>query len=203
MENQLKIIGESKNEIHRLAEYSEDAYTVFEILNARGQPLTDFELLRNYLLKNTSTEEKKDVIESLDEIENLLGANTELFLKHYVMHKYGIKSIKTDRPYKILVKQEKANNTIKFLVDLMQKALYYNRIITYENCNEFEKKVFPFFKPRRQQQFRPIVLSLMHQRDLKSINEKRYEDALRFLYEFFIYFNVIGEQTSNKIEDIV
>lgn len=43
----------------------------------------------------------------------------------------------------------------------------------------------------------------MHQRDLKSINEKRYEDALRFLYEFFIYFNVIGEQTSNKIEDVV
>lgn len=40
-----------------MAEYSEDAYTVFEILNARGQPLTDFELLRNYLLKNTSTEE--------------------------------------------------------------------------------------------------------------------------------------------------
>ena len=60
------------------------------------------------------------------------------------MHKYGIKSIKTDRPYKILVKQEKANNTIKFLVDLMQKALYYNRIITYENCNEFEKRCFPF-----------------------------------------------------------
>ena len=59
LENQLKIIGESKNEIHRMAEYSEDAYTVFEILNARGQPLTDFELLRNYLLKNTSTEEKK------------------------------------------------------------------------------------------------------------------------------------------------
>ena len=165
--------------------------------------MTDFELLRNYLLKNTSTEEKKDVIESLDEIENLLGTNTELFLKHYVMHKYGIKSIKADLPYKILVKQEKANNTIKFLVDLMQKALYYNRIITYENCNEFEKKVFPFFKPRRQQQFRSIVLSLMHQRDLKSINKKRYEDALRFLYEFFIYFNVIGEQTSNKIEDVV
>lgn len=186
-----------------VADSSEDAYTVFEILNARGQPLTDFELLRNYLLKNTSTEEKRDVIESLDEIENLLGTNTELFLKHYVMHKYGIKSSKTDRPYKILVKQEKANNTIKFLVDLMQKARYYNRIITYENCNEFEKKVFSFFKPRRQQQFRPIVLSLMHQRDLKSIDEKRYEDALRFLYEFFIYFNVIGEQTSNKIEDVV
>jgi hypothetical protein len=66
-----------------------------------------------------------------------------------------------------------------------------------------EKKIFSFFKPRRQQQFRPIVLGLMHQLELGALDQKTYNEALSFLYKFFVYYNVIGEQTSNKIEDIV
>lgn len=186
-----------------VADNHEDAYTVFEILNARGQPLTDFELLRNYFLKNVKAEEKVIVLEVLDAIESLLESSTELFLKHYITHRYGLKATKNDRPYKVIVGKEKSTDKIKLLNDIFKKAQYYNKIISYDDCNQFERKVFSYFKPRRQQQFRPIVLSLMHQRELKGVDENEYENALRFLYEFFIYFNVIGEQTSNKIEDIV
>lgn len=186
-----------------VADSSEDAYTIFEVLNARGQPLNDFELLRNYFLKNVKAEEKVIVLEVLDAIESLLESSTALFLKHYITHRYGLKATKNDRPYKVIVGKEKSTDKIKLLDDILKKAQYYKKIISYDNCNQFEKKVFSFFKPRRQQQFRPIVLSLMHQRELKRIDENEYENALRFLYEFFIYFNVIGEQTSNKIEDIV
>ena len=186
-----------------IADNHEDAYTVFEILNARGQPLTDFELLRNYFLKNVKAEEKNIVLEVLDAIESLLESSTELFLKHYITHRYGLKASKNDRPYKVIVRNEKSTDKINLLYDLLKKTQYYNKIISFKDCNQFEKKVFSYFKPRRQQQFRPIVLSLMHQRELKRIDENEYENALRFLYEFFIYFNVIGEQTSNKIEDVV
>lgn len=186
-----------------VADNHEDAYTIFEILNARGQPLTDFELLRNYFLKNVQTEDKTTVLDLLYKIESLLESSTELFLKHYITHRYGVKATKNERPYKVIVKKEKFTNKIELLQDIVKKAQYYNRIISYADCDQFEKKVFSYFKPRRQQQFRPIVLSLMHQKELKTIDENEYKNALRFLYEFFIYFNVIGEQTSNKIEDIV
>lgn len=199
----LKAIQDIKY-IDIVAKNDEDAFTIFEILNARGQPLSDFELLRNYILKNTSDQEKEVVKDSLNAIYEFLGKDTELFLKHYAMHKYGEKTDKLEkRPYKVITMNEKSNDKIHLLHDLMIKAKYYNRITTYENCGDIEMKIFSFFKPRRQQQFRPIVLSLMHQLELKRISQLEYEKALIFLYEFFIYFNVIGEQTSNKIEDVV
>ena len=73
----------------------------------------------------------------------------------------------------------------------------------YKNCSGLEKKVFSFFKPRRQQQFRPLVLGMMHQKDLGVLTQEKYDQYLEFLYEFFICYHIIGEQTSNKIEDVV
>lgn len=191
------------NYINVTADNQEDAYSIFEALNARGQPLDDFDLLSNYILKNFKEEKKKDVKTILNTIKDLTE-NVELFLKHYVIHKYGKKSDKDEnRPYKIIVKFEKDNDKRKLLEDLLTKAKYYNKIITYADCSDIEYKVFSFFKPRRQQQFRPIVLGLMHQLELNVIQQQTYNDAIMFLYKFFIYYNIIGDQTSNKIEDIV
>lgn len=202
LESFLKSIQDMKY-INIIADNQEDAYSIFEVLNARGQPLMDFDLLSNYILKCFSNEKKNSIKEILECIKDLVD-NEELFLKHYVTHKYGKKSDKDEnRAYKLIVKNEKNKNKVTFLEDLLKKAQYYNKIISYQDCTALEKKVFSFFKPRRQQQFRPLVMGLMHQLDLYKITQDEYDSTLMFLYEFFIYFNVIGEQTSNKIEDIV
>ena len=57
--NRIQKIIEDINYIDIVAKEDEDAYNIFEILNARGKPLSDFELLRNYLLKYASTDEKE------------------------------------------------------------------------------------------------------------------------------------------------
>lgn len=187
-----------------VAEKDEDAYTIFEILNARGQVLTDYELLCNYLLSHADKDRKNEAKQKLETIKKLLGKDIEIFLKHYVTHKIGKKTDKAEnRPYKVIVRYAKGKNTADLLNDLTLKAQYYTKIISYENCSELEKKIFSFFKPRRQQQFRPIVLGMMHQKDLGTLTQAKYNIYLEFLYEFFICYHVIGEQTSNKIEDVV
>lgn len=187
-----------------IAKEDEDAYTVFEILNARGKPLSDFELLRNFLIKYSSREGKPDIISELQSLETLLGDNIEIFLKHYVTHKYGKKADKNNnRPYKIIVNNEKNKSKNDLLNDLILKSKYYDRIINYTDCSDLEKKIFSFFKPRRQQQFRPLVLGLMHQKDLGGLTQEKYEESLNYLYSFFLCYNVIGDQNSNKIEDVV
>lgn len=192
------------NYIDIVAKEDEDAFTIFEILNARGKPLSDYELLRNFLLKYSYKDDKDRVKNDLLYIENLLGSNIDVFLKHYVTHKYGKKSDnKENRPYKIIVTNEKENDKNLLMRDLICKAKYYDKITNYTNCIEEEKKIFMFFKQRRQQQFRPIVMGLMHQKELLIMSESEYLDALNYLYAFFICYNVIGDQTSNKIEDIV
>lgn len=203
LEKILKVITDMKY-IDIIAQSDEDAFTIFEILNARGQPLKDFDLLRNYLLKYCKKQAKSVTKKALDALEEVFGTTLEVFLKHYVMHKYGKKSDRDEnRPYKIIVAQEKLNDKLAFIEDLLAKAQYYQKITTLDKCSLVEKKVFSFFKSRRQQQFRPIVLGLMHQKDLGNLTEENYTRALMFLYEFFIYYNVIGEQNSNKIEDVV
>ena len=187
-----------------VAEEDEDAYTIFEILNARGQVLTDYELLCNYLLSHAAKDQKEEAKQILETMKKLLGKDIEIFLKHYVTHKLGKKTDKAEnRPYKVLVRYVKGKDTAELLNDLSLKAQYYARITSFENNSDLEKKIFSFFKPRRQQQFRPIVLGMMHQKDLGTLSQEDYDAYLEFLYEFFICYHVIGEQTSNKIEDIV
>ena len=77
----------------------EDAYTVFEILNARGMELENHELLKNFILRYTIPVNNIDIArqEWKDEIENRLGKNITNFLKHYVAHKYGIDGVTKNR----------------------------------------------------------------------------------------------------------
>ena len=186
-----------------VAEEEEDAYNIFEVLNARGQALTDFELLRNYMLRYANNSDKDEVKILLAELEEKLGSDIEVFLKHYAMHKYGEKTDKNEkRPYKVITNKEKGNIT-ELLNDLILKANYYKRMTEYCDCSELEKKIFSFFKPRRQQQFRPLVMGMMHQKDLHNLSNEEYEKYIEYLYEFFICYYIIGEQASNKIEDIV
>lgn len=204
LERILKAVTRMKY-INIIAKNDEDAFTIFEILNARGQPLKDFDLLRNYLLKFSETKNKKETKDALNSIEDLLNVSTEIFLKHYVIHKYGMKTDKNEaRPYKVIVSEEKdEENKLLIIKDLLLKALYYNKIINLTDCSEKENKVFSFFKARRQQQFRPLVLGLMHQKELGHLTEESYQNALSFLYDFFVCYNVIGEQNSNKLQDVV
>lgn len=187
-----------------VAEDDEDAFSIFEILNARGQPLTDFELFRNFALKYSNNDNKTRIKECLQSIEQLLNKDLEIFLKHYVLHKYGLKTDKNEkRPFKVISSKEKGNDILELVEDILLKSAYYSKITTFKNCTDLEYKIFSFFKPRRQQQFRPLVMGLMHQLELKNIDEKTYNQNIEFLYEFFICYHIIGEQTSNKIEDIV
>lgn len=71
------------------ASSEEDAYTIFEILNARGSALEGHELLKNFILRGIRPDGDVDTAKTTwSEIESLLGNNIERFVKHYATHKY-------------------------------------------------------------------------------------------------------------------
>lgn len=198
-----KIIEEIRY-IDVTATTDEDAYAIFEVLNARGQELSNFDLLRNYLLKNIPDENKTESSQKIANIEQLLGDKAEIFLKHYVKHKYGEKTDnKNKSSYKIIVKKEKSSDKVRFLQDLQLKAEFYDKILNQTDCTVLETKVFKFFRSHNQQQFRPLLLGLMHQKSLGKLNCETYEEMVSYLYKFFVCYKLIGQQTSNKIDDIV
>lgn len=199
------------NYIDIRAESSEDSYTIFEILNARGQSLEDHELLKNFIMRYVTPQKKKriDIVKSDWEniVDRSLGTHAKRFLKHYATHKYVL--VNRNRIYEEIKSNTKLSEVNALLDDILLKARYYEKLINpttgdeNANCSKVEYEVFNFFNIKRAEQFRPIILSLIHHKENGDISEEKYNTYLLFMYNFFVCYNIIGEDKSNKLEDVV
>lgn len=187
----------------------EDSYTIFEILNARGQELASHELLKNYIMRYIQPVERRDDAKSKwEDMERVLGTSIDKFVKHYATHRYGDIREKYDSPYQAIQKLTRGENIGMLFDDIKLKSEYYDKLIhpsTGENgnCSQLEYNIFSFFKAKRFEQFRPILLSLIHQKMLEKLSVEYYELTLKYIYNFFVCYTIIGEERSNKLEDVV
>lgn len=186
----------------------EDAYTVFEILNARGMDLEDYELLKNYILRYTVPENNVDIArqEWKDEIENRLGKNITNFLKHYIAHKYGVTGVTKNRAvYDEIKKRTSVRDVNNLFSDLKLKAKYYQRIVCESNLQNDQiteiDTVLKFMLSNRSLLFRPIYLSLLHQAELVNISNDVLVKVFKCIQFFFVCYNLISQETSNKISE--
>lgn len=184
----------------------EDSYTIFEILNARGQELEDHELLKNYIMRYIEPSEYRDSAKrKWESMEARLGKYLKKYIYHYALHKYKSVKSENDSSYKTIKRNSKGDNIGRLLDDIKLKSEYYNKIVNpdSENCTEYELMVFSFFKTKKQEQFRPLIMSLIHQKELGKLNERLYNNALAYIYNFFICYNIIGQAKSNMLRDTI
>lgn len=192
-----------------VATSEEDSYTIFEILNARGQELEEYELLKNYVMRYIEPDGNRDLAKiKWEEIENNISPYMNKFIFHYVRHRFDIKADNNSSDYEIIRKYTKGEHKIELLDDIKKKSQYYSKLVKPTkgkdgNCLDFEYEIFSFFKTKRQEQFRPLLLSLMNLKELQKITTKEYEDTIRYLYNFFVCYTIIGEKNSNKLQDMV
>ncbi len=184
---------------------NDDSYTIFEILNARGQKLEDFELLKNLLLKySKNKEDTKTKWEAI--LQNLTVAgkcHIKQFIKHFSMHKFLSKNYQY--PYLVIRDNIDKTNIAPFIDDIYKKSLIYRQFLAPEELSNdsFEKPIFLFFKKNKQIQYRPIIMSLINQFKKGNIDKTLYEKTLLYLRKFFICFTLISMEKSNKIENII
>jgi len=187
----------------------EDSYTIFEILNARGLDLEPHELLKNFIMRYIQPVELRDDAKAKwEEMESAVGSAMNRFIKHYTTHKYGVTRDKYSSPYQTIQKNNRGKNVAELLDDIKLKSEYYKKIIHPTigedgNCTQQEYSVFSFFKAKKFEQFRPIILSLIHQKELGKVDDTKYELSLKYIYNFFVCYTIIGEEKSNKLEDVV
>ena len=185
----------------------EDSYTIFEILNARGQELAEHELLKNYIMRYIQPVERRDDAKSKwEEMERSLGSTLDKFIKHYATHRYGDTRDKYKSPYQAIQKATRGKDIGDLFNDIKLKSEYYHRIVHPSLqlcCSDTEYNIFNFFKSNRFEQFRPILLSLIHQKELGLLCLEKYERILGYIYNFFVCYTIIGEEKSNKLEDVV
>lgn len=187
----------------------EDSYTIFEILNARGQELAAHELLKNYIMRYIQPTERRDDVKMMwEDMERAVGSSMDKFIKHYATHRFGDTRDKYNSPYQAIQKATHGQNIGELFDDIKLKSEYYSKIIHPDkgedgNCDEIEYAIFDFFRTKRFEQFRPVLLSLIHQRSLGKLSSQKYELTLKYIYNFFVCYTIIGEEKSNKLEDVV
>lgn len=187
----------------------EDSYTIFEILNARGQELASHELLKNYIMRYIQPIERRDDAKTKwEDMERTVGSSMDKFIKHYATHRFGDTREKYNSPYQAIQKLTRGANIGDLFDDIKLKSEYYSRIIhpvlgEDGNCTDIEYGIFDFFRIKRFEQFRPILLSLIHQKELGRLENDKYQLVLKYIYNFFVCYTIIGEEKSNKLEDVV
>lgn len=121
-----------------------DAFRLFETLNDRGLSLSATDLIKNYILSKaarTSEDELDDIVETWDEIVELVGQLDHLrFFRQVLLSKTdGVFSFNKlyDR-YKSLV--DKSDSIVDLVDELKEYAVLYNQICTantkYPSVNE-------------------------------------------------------------------
>ncbi len=115
----------------------EDSYTIFEILNARGQELEDHELLKNYVMRYIQPIEKRDVAKiKWEEMELKLGNYFKRYISHYARHRYGKVQGDTDSDYRIIYKNTKGTDINVLLNDIKLKSEYYLKFVNPQTQGE-------------------------------------------------------------------
>lgn len=187
----------------------EDSYTIFEILNARGQELAAHELLKNYIMRYIQPAQRRDDAKlKWEDMEQTIGSALDKYIKHYATHRFGDTRDKYSSAYQAIQKATRGQDIGNLFDDIKLKSEYYKRIIhpskgEDRNCSDVEYEIFDFFRVKRFEQFRPILLSLIHQKELGHLSNEKYELTLKYIYNFFVCYTIIGEEKSNKLEDAV
>ncbi|HFK2947997.1 TPA: DUF262 domain-containing protein [Stenotrophomonas maltophilia] len=192
------------------AKNEDDAYTIFETLNARGLSLTSVDLIKNWIFKNYKTthpnDNAKDIWGSLRrEISKF--ADLETFFRHYWNSKYAFAS--NDRLYKSfkdLLKKNKIAPAKEFLLELQAAAKFYKMICAPDDRNWPQQKEKPvgralkLINSYKVTQVRPYLLSLLAAREAKTVAQTDFVNSVTNVESFHFAFSNLCQERASGLE---
>jgi len=189
------------------AKDEDDAYTIFETLNARGLSLTSVDLIKNWIFKNyTQTHPNDNAKDLWNDLRKKISefSDLETFFRHYWNSKYSFAS--DDRLYKSFkdfLKAGKISPARDFLVELRSASELYRKIGAPEDSDwtiQKEKAVgrsLTLLIQYKVTQVRPFLLALLECRTKKIIGQTEFITTITNLDNFhFIFSNICQDRAS-------
>lgn len=187
----------------------DDAYLIFETLNARGRDLKTSDLVKNLLLKtiktsNTTYDSPKQawntLIKGFDDISEDNAIDT--FLLHYWISNQEYTTEKKLFAYVKDYVLRSSENAKDLLENLNHSAIDYCKMLSPENTTwskeQFEIRLslesLNSFKVKQQSSF---VLSLLSAHTQRKITLKQLKTVLNKIEHFHFVFNAITQQRSS------
>ena len=186
----------------------QEGYIVFETLNARGVPLEQAELIKNYIFMYTKGSSGSDLPE--EKWNNLIGTletckegTVKLFFSHYITHKYGkVTSAKEYQQIRNNVPPAKVNN---LLDDLIKKSRIYKDICEPDTSNysSIVKYVLKYLNEINNKQFRPLLLSVLTAFENGQMSESYLNKFFINIKNFISIFFTICQRKANDLEELI
>jgi uncharacterized protein with ParB-like and HNH nuclease domain len=184
--------------------HDDNPYLIFESLNAKGRPLTQADLIRNYCFMSIHTKKQENVYANYwRPMEDRLGANMTEFIRHFLT-KEGA-AIKQGEIYSVVKASTatfKENEILQYLDRMKLFSEYYLRLIDPSN-----EPIGPI-RQRLQGLNRldittayPFLLNVYHDFKQGSLSEVDFLAVLEILESYLVRRFVCGVPTHglNKV----
>lgn len=192
------------------AKNEDDAYTIFETLNARGLGLSSVDLIKNWIFKNYTSKHPNDNAKSIwseirTELSKFVDINT--FFRHYWNSKYSFAS--DDRLYKSfrdLQKQGKIKPALDFLKELQAASKEYRKIGLPQEKDwpiQKEKAIYRsliLINQYKVTQVRPFLLALLECLKEKKISQTQAVKTIVSLERFHFIFSTLCQDRASGLE---
>lgn len=190
----------------------DDAYMIFETLNARGKNLTSIDLVKNELFKTLNSTHPDDSAKTnWKKIQqNLMSRNNkiniETFFRHYWLSKYNF--ITESKIYKnFKVESNKSNfDHFEFIKDLVFESELYNKVanpLKTDWPNQEDHTVYNSLEALNTfqiTQIRTFILALLIQRRKNLISHFDFCDILKKMENFHFKYSAICALKMNIFE---
>ncbi len=190
----------------------EEAYTIFETLNARGMNLSFVDLIKNKLFKELNSTHPDDsakttwkniraVVSSRDGVGSL-----EAFVRHWWISKHSY--VSADNVYKSFKKLWALDkiSAHDFINELYNDAKIYVKVsapLHEDFRQQEEKEIFEALSAFRVfgiTQQRPFLLSLFKAKNKGTVKFADQKDILAFLEKFHFMFNAVCSLRPSGVE---
>lgn len=123
-----KIITSYFSVVSIVLDADDNPYLVFESLNAKGRPLTQADLIRNYFFMRIHINEQEKVYnEYWEPMQTGLNDVLTEYIRHFLMK--GGNLVKQTEVYYVLKENVSPTNAIDYLKELQTFSVYYQRLI--------------------------------------------------------------------------
>lgn len=134
-----KIITSYFSVVSIVLDADDNPYLVFESLNAKGRPLTQADLIRNYFFMRIHINNQDEVYKDYwQPMQTALNESLTEYIRHFLMRDGSI--IKQNDVYYALKERVSPINAIDYLKELQKYSVYYQRLI------------YPEFEPEEELQ---------------------------------------------------
>ena len=183
------------------------AFKLFEILNARGLPLKNSDLIKNFLIekinttyKEDSKEEEESFIEKWKEFEKKmkdLNEEIEDLLIYYIYYR------KAENPKKNLFEEfqyefKKYESFENFKLDFYKFSNLYFSLFDDEKYETFIFKKIQLMRNLREGRFwKTILLTFL----MKNQEKSEFKELVKFCFKFY-FINFFSRQTVNPYKQL-